>query len=377
MFVSEERTLNGERIHYIEVAEARGRLSTPLQHAVEAALKIQQQAEIARLPIKLFLSGGIDSEAMARAFLAARVPFTAVIARYNQDMNFHDYETAIPFCEQFGIKIEFIDIDVYQFLEKEEHLAYGHELGCRSPQLAVYMHILDQVDGFPVLAGNPIFPILNGGAEQIKQGIQTGRLLLERVMGLSDQTQASLLRYFEKRQRRGEPFFFQSSSALIMSFLKLQSTIQEIVREEKTYTYQMKCRAYRDGGFDVEPRADKYTGFEKYREEYDKRLNTQYGKGFDRKFREPLEKMNPLLTEKTQLPVPSEVIELIFAETIRMTRPNELNRRRALLQMMMISVGVLSPLPAWALSCCCDYANNLGCIITSPAGCKAHLATCY
>lgn len=376
-FVSEERLFNGERLHYIEVAEAKGRLRLPLEHAIDAALKIQKQADSAGLPIKLFLSGGIDSEAMARAFIQAQVPFTAVIGRYNQDMNQHDYETAILFCQSHDIAIQFVDVDVYQFLEEEGHLHYGREFACRSPQLAVYMHMLDQVQGFPVLAGNPIFPILQGNVETIKEGILSGNVTLERVMGLSDQTQAAMLRYFERSERAGQPFFFQSSTELMMSFLKLPSTIQALVREEKVYNYQIKCYSYQEGGFAVEPRADKYTGFEKYREDYDKKLNTQHGKGFDEKFRRPLEVMNPLLVEKTQLSIPSEVMQKILEEALLQTQPQSFNRRRALIKMMMISFGVLSPLPSWALSCCCDYANNLGCIITSPAGCKAHLATCY
>ncbi|AGH94259.1 hypothetical protein A11Q_39 [Pseudobdellovibrio exovorus JSS] len=367
--LSESRILNGEKIHSIEVAKVFADLSSPIEHAMTKAKEIARTAWANNLEIKLFLSGGIDSEAMARAFLAAGIPFVAVIGRYNQNMNEHDYVTAISFCDQFHIPMQFLDVDVYQFLEDEGHLAYGHELGCRSPQLAVYMYMLDQIEGFPVLAGNPIFPILKNSGSELRKELSTGSFEMERVVGLSDQTQAVLFRYFEKRQRLGVPFFFQSCAELMMSFLNLESTIEAMTSGRKNYSYEMKCRAYRDGGFDVEPRADKYTGFEKYREEYDKRLNTQYGKGFDQKFRQPLEMLNPLLAEKIYLPLPAQVTEKLFRKLSSLFKSDaNMSRRGILAGVAAAAFGLLIPLPANALMwCCCSDGN---CFSTTPKMCK-------
>lgn len=370
--LSETRILNDEKIHSIEVAKVFSALGSPLHHAIEAARKIYFTAQRNNLKVKLFLSGGIDSEAMARAFLLANVPFTAVIGRYNQDMNRHDYETAISFCEQFRISTEFVDVDVYQFLEEGGPLQYGHELGCRSPQLAVYMYMLDQVEGFPVLAGNPIFPILKNSGETLRQELSIGKFEMERVVGLSDQTQAVLFRYFEKRQRLGSPFFFQSCAELMMSFLNLPSTVDAMASGNKAYNYQMKCRAYQDGGFDVQARADKYTGFEKYREDYDKKLNTQYGLGFDKKFRQPLEMLNPQMAEKTYLPLPAQITEKLLrkvSESLPIKSGfQNMNRRGILAGVAAAAFGLLVPLPANALMwCCCSDGN---CFSTTPTMCK-------
>ena len=59
------------------------------------------------------------------------------------------------------------------------------------------------------------------------------------------------------------------------------------------YNYSAKCAIYKDHGFAVAPRVDKFTGFEKVRFYYDLAFGTGWGTGFDKAFRKPMEIMNP------------------------------------------------------------------------------------
>jgi hypothetical protein len=63
----------------------------------------------------LALSGGIDSEAMARVFMEADIPFQAVTWRYNTYANIHDIKFAQTFCKTHNIELTIIDVDLNQF----------------------------------------------------------------------------------------------------------------------------------------------------------------------------------------------------------------------------------------------------------------------
>lgn len=67
----------------------------------------------------LALSGGVDSEVMARVFVEANIPFRAVTWRYNQYANLHDIKYAQTFCRNMMIDLEIVDIDLNQFHLKD------------------------------------------------------------------------------------------------------------------------------------------------------------------------------------------------------------------------------------------------------------------
>jgi hypothetical protein len=70
--------------------------------------------EAADKPILLFLSGGIDSEVVARSFLEAGVPFevaTANIIHNGKIVNEHDTRYAISFIEKFNLRAHTININ--------------------------------------------------------------------------------------------------------------------------------------------------------------------------------------------------------------------------------------------------------------------------
>lgn len=383
-FISETRTLDGTNVHWVQVQPPDAKIGSPFRHAIDRARDLAALAKKSRLPLKLFMSGGIDSEAMAVAFLAAEISFTAVIGRYNQDMNQHDIVTAVAFCREHEIQIEYVDVDVYQFLEEGHHLQYARELGCRSPQIAVHLYMLDQVKGFPVLGGNPIYLGIKNPKEIIRSEASSAPLELSQIIGLPGQTHSVYLRYLEKRKRQGEPFFFQSSPELLFSFLYLDETLNAMARGEQIHDYAMKCRMYQDGGFAIEARADKYTGFEKYRSEYDRRLGTQYGTGFNIRFRTPLEEMTPELPQRTIIPLPVEMAERLHGKILnRLTvlkaevPDHHLSRRRILTTAWAATAAAVTawllPLPANALAC---YPSCMSAFIGSAKMCENAMRSC-
>lgn len=262
------------------------------EEATQAARLIYENAKANGVgaPLTLCLSGGIDSEVMALSFLAAGVPFRAVTLRFRNGLNDFDIENVTAFCDRHRIERSFIDLDVIDFLESGRHLEFGRRYQCQSPQLAVHLWMLDQVAGYPVLSGNFIYP------EFTDAGVF--------YLGLPGELHAAYFRYFEVNGRAGVPWFLIYTPKLVRAFLDTPVVRAQYLApppERRHFTYEIKCAAYQQGGFDVKPRADKFTGFEKIRQLYDEKFGTNHGTKFDDLFRRPLVEMNPLPQEFLQI----------------------------------------------------------------------------
>lgn len=246
---------------------------SPIEEAAEAARLIH--AENGAEEIALCLSGGVDSEAMARAFLHAKVPFKAYIFRFENAFNDYDIKDAVGFVQSNGITHEIIDIDAIKYFESGRYLEEAGNYLCNSPQLCLHIHMLDKIPGCPVLSWNAPY------IEHDPFGI-----------GLPQYKYWSYNRYFEKKGRPGVPFFFLYTQELIYAFIR-QPLFQGLMKNPKSasYNYGFKCDLYRSGGFAITNREDKFTGFEKLRAHYDK-MSGEIDR-FNRLFRHPLEKMIP------------------------------------------------------------------------------------
>lgn len=282
------RIIEEPDVFFAKLGQANLLLKTPFEEAVIAAHKIKKAAQDQK--IKLCVSGGVDSEVMLRSFIHAEVDFEVHILRFKDNLNDFDIFNVIEFCQKRNIVIHFLDLDVIRFFESGQYLKYGELYQCQSPQLAVHLWMLDQMDGFPVLSGNYIFP------KKMEDGFF--------YVGLPGELHCVYFRYFEKKQRAGVPWFLIYTPELYTSFFKtptIQKQFQLSFDHQMDFDYALKCQIYNEGGFDVLPREDKFTGFEKIRAYYDQKMNSSFGMAFDELYRKPLEIMNPFPNEFLQL----------------------------------------------------------------------------
>lgn len=279
------RLADQPHIFFVQLGDLRRSPGTPFDEAVAAARNISEKCQ--GRTVRLALSGGVDSHAMLLAFAEAGVSFDAIFLRFKNDLNLFDIETNVAVCEAMGINHSFIDLDVIHFFESGLYAGIADEHECQSPQLAVHLWMLDRIfeldpNCIPILGGNPVAPIR-----------KDDRWLF---IGLPGELHAVYFRYFLNRQKIGVPFFFLYSPELIASFFRLPSMknfVEGRVSSEGDYTYYLKVLNYREGGFDVVPRDDKFTGFEKVRAYYDRLHGTNHGVAFNRLYRTPLEERFP------------------------------------------------------------------------------------
>lgn len=104
-------------------------LLTWRQECVETARRIKRA--VGSQPLLLGLSGGIDSEVMARSFLEAQIDFQALSLRYTDGLgafNAHDIKHAQEFCAKNKIEHKIVNVDMDMFFDHkcEEYIQQGY-----------------------------------------------------------------------------------------------------------------------------------------------------------------------------------------------------------------------------------------------------------
>lgn len=128
--------------------------------AISTALEIGKQAnELNRIPY-IFLSGGLDSEVVAKAFIDAKVPFKAISFRYKNNLSYHEEFFINRFVESNNVDHSFFDIDS-KWLLSEEALDFCYQSTCiRSemlPHMKLILHVWHDLNGLPVLGNGDLY----------------------------------------------------------------------------------------------------------------------------------------------------------------------------------------------------------------------------
>jgi hypothetical protein len=257
-------------------------IRSPIEEAIRAAQKIAANFPA---PLNLCLSGGVDSEAMALAFLKATVPFKVSIWRYNRGLNEHDIRHARAFCEAHKLSYEVLEFDAINFLESNEYLDFMHRYRIRSPQFAIQMKCLEQIDGTSVMPWQPIMVINSHENLPLQERF---------ILSIPDDRHFCFYRFFMEKKISAVPFFFLYSPELAYSFLRLPAFGESLLPNCKINNYQLKCRTYQEGGFEILAKPDKYTGFENLRLYYQERFGDHSKNYLNEFFRAPFESQYPI-----------------------------------------------------------------------------------
>ncbi len=87
----------------------------PKTFDIEISNAVKKIAAAATKPIYVAMSGGIDSEMVARAMLKEKIPFTPLILQYEKSYNKMDIIYAFEFCKQRNITPEIVPFEIIKF----------------------------------------------------------------------------------------------------------------------------------------------------------------------------------------------------------------------------------------------------------------------
>jgi len=219
------------------------------------AAQIISSKNINRLPIAVMMSGGIDSQLAAEAFLNAGIPFVCVICKLQTVLatetiifNEHDYEYAERWCKTNNVDIVYCHLDIFKQAELLTKYALS-SIGF-SPQYASHMFIMKwcQENGFFYVAGMGEIDIV------LKDGI---------YYATDDQREFSLDNFCKIHCIEGEFLFWKQDARLTAATLQLP-TVKRLIKAGMPKLLKYK-HSYFSDIFEFEPRP-KYTGFEKIQE---------------------------------------------------------------------------------------------------------------
>jgi hypothetical protein len=196
-------------------------------------------------PYTLCLSGGVDSQSMLYSWVMSGKKFETFSAVYNNGWNLHDLETLDKFSKIYNVKINYVDVDVLNFLF-QEYPNYAEQYRCGSPHICTHMKFVDIINqGTAIFSGEP-----TGKYEFVSRN------------------NFGLYKYAMKANKSVVPWFFLETPEINFG-LKYDNTIFKISRETPKKDYSFKVWHYRSSGFPVMSQERKFTGFEKIKDYFD------------------------------------------------------------------------------------------------------------
>jgi hypothetical protein len=193
-------------------------------------------------PYYLMCSGGVDSQAMLYSWYISKKSFHVVFVKYISKgiwFNEHDFTNLKLFTERYNIEVEFIEIDIIEFLETKLFL-YAKQTDCDSFQICAHMRMTDEIIfGTIIFSGNYVNPRYNG--------LRYTQTALHRYAILNDSEEKKII-----------PFFFLHTPEIVDFLISMNN-----------FDYHTKCQRYLEKGFPVIPQETQTNGFEILKTYYD------------------------------------------------------------------------------------------------------------
>jgi hypothetical protein len=236
------KTNNIDKIYNFNFSKKNNQTPHALKAAIDTVIHISKNYPA---PYTLFLSGGVDSQAMLWAFHLSKIPFQTLSAVYNYNLNDHDLVTIKQFADLHGIFLNFTNFDLFHFLETE-FVQYSDRYLCGSPQICAFMKLADELkEGTVIMSGN-----------FISNNYVT---LPPNVMGL--------WHYQRLSGRSVIPFFFLETEDLAWAFNDYSILINS--KNSVGLNYENRVNTYQHFNFPVISQGKKYNGFERVKEWFD------------------------------------------------------------------------------------------------------------
>lgn len=122
----------------------------------------QEAARLNRIPM-IFLSGGLDSEVVVKAFIEAGVEFQAVTFKFKDNLNQHEIHYVEKFCKHHRITPRYLEIDIVNWLETNEARDLFVNSCCTYTEMLPHMKLMNTVwndwQGMPVLGNGDLYVV--------------------------------------------------------------------------------------------------------------------------------------------------------------------------------------------------------------------------
>lgn len=230
----------------------------------------------------LGLSGGLDSEVMALAFIGANIPFVPLILKFKEGLNYEDVRHAEDFCREQKLLPKIIEVDAFQFFLQRNYMEPIDKYGCISAEVALHLQMLEALDSEFVLGGEAFRAFQGSGEVEFR--------------ALSE-IESSYFKFAEKFSPQSVANFHFSTPELMWAFFEVSLKLRSPAYpdDHDSGFYKDKLLFYRQCGFDLKDRPlrhQKLHGFEDVKRKLDNYL-ASHNSSYQLWVREPLKVKRP------------------------------------------------------------------------------------
>lgn len=226
-----------------------------------AAAEIGVDAKNFNLPVYVYMSGGQDSEVMARGFLEAGVAFTPVMLRFENERNMHDIGRAIEFCKRMGLQPRIVDMNLSTFL-REEFVDMAKKYACPDVSIMTHTWLIENLPSH--------YPVIGGGDLEFIRKRHNQSWWDDQLVRVEKTQSLAPIVALQKRGRPGATRFFSYTPELMYAYMT-NPMLTFVIEHEKSFNSfwerEWKSMVYHEQYPDLAPR-QKYNGFEKAPEAY-------------------------------------------------------------------------------------------------------------
>lgn len=219
-------------------------------------------------PLDLMFSGGIDSEVVLRVYRDLKIPINVFIFKYEDMLNYREFDHAIKVCTDLNVKHTVIDFNVKRFFEND---AYDIWSKCKtnSSSWLPHMKLTEYLDNTPIVgSGDPYWKKQDDGSWMFELGEDAKYWTL----------------YHKTIGRTIVADWYEYRPEIILSHMQLPN-IQQLINNQqpgKTSSFSNKAPIHKDHWDDITIRP-KMVGFEGDKE-ITKESKPEYMLEFDRQY---------------------------------------------------------------------------------------------
>ena len=239
----------------------------PKQAAIQSAVKIQEEFPE---PFRLLCTGGLDSQAMIECWVQASKitgkKFSVHSFLYNEASNDYDLVNLEEICIRDKIPRYVHDFDLMEFIESGECHEYQLKWLTHSPQMAAHIKMFEYFDtGTVLMSGN--------FATDFEMGLTANHYSeykYAREFNSHNHTKKVIPFFLTHDQEVGSSSieFFRDRTITLDMYPQVRDLIPEKIG------YRTKLLKYFSLGFDLIPHARTYSGFEKFKDYFERFYTT-------------------------------------------------------------------------------------------------------
>lgn len=237
-----------------------GEIKSFLPELDTTCLEVYQEALKNNKKLGLFLSGGVDSEIIARSLLKLEIPFEPFFISFKDNLNDHEYELIKQFTTETGKDLTCIELDILNWLTTLDGYSF-YQKNYKTFDIAtpLQMWARDQISSEYAMISGLFEPHLHKIAA-------TEQCQLTWMHAFDESSIMSRYNFLKQRQYCDYPFFYLYRPELYAAY-SFDPFVEQMIENPHKLSLSSTKKSMMKHYFPEMYSRPKYTGFEKIKKQ--------------------------------------------------------------------------------------------------------------